>query len=224
MLALLRTLSELMRGKPLVCRQVLLRPPARSDWREWAELRGASRAWLEPWEPLWAGDELSRRTFMRRLRTHALHSQVDRGYAFLIFERRGGALVGGATVGQVRRGAALSATLGYWIGQPHAGRGYMTDALSGLLPFAFDKLALHRLTAAVAVGNAASRRVLRKVGFTSEGVARKYMQIGGQWRDHEIYGMLSTDDRPTAPAEAVEPATRRRRRAPRRFSRQSIAP
>lgn len=222
MLGLLKTLSELMRGKPLVCRQVLLRPPTRSDWREWAELREASRAWLKPWEPAWEGDELSRRTFMRRLRAHALNSQTDRGYAFLIFERRGGALVGGASVGHVRRGAARSATLGYWIGQPHAGRGYMTDALSCLMPFAFDRLALHRLTAAVAMGNAASRRVLEKVGFAAEGVARKYMQIDGEWRDHEIYGMLSTDERPTA-VEAVGRAPRRLR-ARRGFARQPITP
>ena len=221
MIALLRTLSELMRGKPLVRGQVFLRPPARSDWRAWAALRAASRAHLEPWEPPWSGDELSRKAFTRRLRAWALRSQTDRGYAFFVFERRGGALVGGVSLDNVRRGNGQRAELGYWVGAPHARRGYMTDALSALLPFAFDSLGLHRLGAAVLEDNAASQRLLEKIGFAREGVARNYLRIGGEWRDHVIYGMLSTDERPQA---AAAPARRVSRRRARRFSRQTVAP
>ena len=221
MIGLLRTLSELMRGRPLVCGQVYLRPPTRGDWREWAALREESRAHLEPWEPSWGGDALTRKAFVRRLRVYGVASQADRGYAFFVFERRGDALVGGASLNQVRRGIGQSATLGYWIGAPFVRRGFMTDALSGLLPFAFDRLALHRLGAAVLEGNVASRRLLEKVGFTHEGLARKYLRIDGEWRDHALYGMLCTDERPFAVAQPPLPARRCRAR---RFSRQPVAP
>ena len=120
----------------------------------------------------------------------------------------------------MRRGVGQSANLGYWTGAPFARRGFMTDALSGLLPFAFDRLALHRLGAAVLEGNVASNRLLEKVGFTREGLARKYLRIDGEWRDHVLYGMLCTDERPFAVAPTPAP---RRRRA-RRFSRQPVAP
>lgn len=221
MIGLLKTLSELMRGRPLVCGQVYLRPPTRGDWREWAALREESRAHLEPWEPSWGRDALTRKAFVRRLRVYGVASQADRGYAFFVFERRGDALVGGASLNQVRRGIGQSATLGYWIGAPFVRRGFMTDALSGLLPFAFDRLALHRLGAAVLEGNVASRRLLEKVGFTREGLARKYLRIDGEWRDHALYGMLCTDERPFAVAQPSPPARRRRAR---RFSRQPVAP
>ena len=221
MIALLRTLSELMRGKPLVCGQVYLRPPARADWREWAALREASREWLEPWEPSWGRESLSRKAFGRLLRAHAVNSQTDRGYAFFIFERAGDALVGGVSLSHVRRGMGQSASLGYWIGEPHAQRGYMTDALCALLPFAFDGLGLNRLNAAVLENNLASRRLLEKLGFVYEGVARQYLRIDGDWRDHAIYAMVGADERPAAAdaAEAARAFRRRRERRARRFPR-----
>ncbi len=209
MIGLLKTLSELMRGKPLVCGRIYLRPPQRGDWKDWAALRAESRAWLEPWEPSWSRDALSRRAFARRLRACAVNSQTDRGYAFFILERRGDALVGGVSLDDVRRGSGQAASLGYWIGERHARRGYMTDALSALLPFAFDGLELHRLSAAVLERNVASRRVLEKVGFVREGIARKYLRIDGEWQDHVIYGMLSTDERPPL-AEPVRHTPKRR--------------
>ena len=216
MIGLFKTFSELMRGKPLVCGQVYLRPPARGDWTAWVALRAASRAYLEPWEPSWSGDALTRKAFMRRLRVHAINSQTDKGYAFLIFSRRSDDLVGGVSLNHVRRGIGQTASVGYWIGERYARHGYMTDALAGLLPFAFDSLGLHRIDAAVLERNAASRRVLEKVGFTREGVARQYLRIDGEWQDHVIYGMLSTDARP-APVEAVAQPPRRERRFARNF-------
>ena len=101
------------------------------------------------------------------------------------------------------------------IGERFAGRGLMTDALAGALPFAFEGLRLHRVSAAVLKHNTASRRVLEKVGFTEEGMARQYLRINGKWQDHVLYGMLSTDARPMT-VETAAPHARRRR--PRRFA------
>ena len=220
MIPLFRGLSEPRRGKPLVCDQVYLRPPARGDWNEWAVLRSESRGHLEPWEPAWGRDALSRKAFMRRLRVHAVQSLTDRGYVFFIFERRGDALVGGVSLNHVRRGIGQTASLGYWIGEPHARRGYMTDALCALLPFAFEGLGLHRLSAAVLERNAASQRVLEKVGFVREGVARKYLRIADEWQDHAIYAMLSTDERPAA-AMAAAADRKTSRRVRRRLARRA---
>ena len=72
----------------------------------------------------------------------------------------------------------------------------MTAALTGLLPFAFDHLCLHRISAATLPHNIASRTLLEKVGFSEEGFARKYLRINGEWQDHVIYAMLNTDVRP----------------------------
>ena len=209
MKGLVKSLSELMRSRQLPAGRVYLRPPARSDWRRWAALREESRAFLQPWEPTWAPDTLTRKAFARRLKAYAMNAQADVGYALLMFRATDGALVGGISLNHVRRGNSQSASIGYWMGQPHTGQGYMTEAVAGLLPFAFDRLRLQRLSAACLPHNTASRRVLGKVGFMEEGFARRYLRINGEWRDHVIYAMLNTDARPLTAAEAPKRAARR---------------
>ena len=82
-------------------------------------------------------------------------------------------LVGGLTLANVRRGVAQAGSLGYWMGEPYARRGFMTAAVNALIPFAFGALRLHRLEAACIPSNVASVRLLEKTGFTREGFARE---------------------------------------------------
>jgi ribosomal-protein-alanine N-acetyltransferase len=86
-------------------------------------------------------------------------------------------------------------TIGYWVGQPHAHRGYMTTALRCCCRRCSAKLNLHRIEAACIPTNAPSIRVLEKCGFTREGLARRYLCINGVWQDHLLFGMLHEDFR-----------------------------
>jgi ribosomal-protein-alanine N-acetyltransferase len=177
----------------LVGARVLLRPPERGDWQEWADLRGASRAFLVPWEPSWTADALSRAAYRRRLGRYAVDWRTDQGYSFFVYRRDGGALVGGIGLSNVRRGVAETASLGYWIGQRFARNGYMSEALALTLDFAFQSLKLHRVEAACLPSNLASRGLLAKLGFEEEGYARKYLLIDGKWQDHVLFAMLRED-------------------------------
>jgi [ribosomal protein S5]-alanine N-acetyltransferase len=188
-----------VRGAQLDGRRVFLRPPRDTDWRHWADLRGASRDFLTPWEPVWPADALGRAAFRRRVRMVGSEWREDLGYSWLLFRRGDGALLGGVTLSNVRRGVAQSGSLGYWIGAPHARRGYMTEALQLLLPYAFERLGLHRIEAACLPNNAASRSLLRKLGFVEEGYAREYLRINGSWQDHVLYGLLKPELRAAAP-------------------------
>ncbi|MCO5131781.1 MAG: GNAT family N-acetyltransferase [Xanthobacteraceae bacterium] len=174
---------------------LLLRAPQSGDFLPWAQLRERSRAYLTPWEPIWPSDDLTRAGFRRRLRRYAEDILADRAYPFLIFREQDGALVGGITLANVRRGIVQAGTVGYWIGEPFAGHGYMTAALRLLLPTLFGELNLHRVEAACIPGNAASVRVLEKCGFVREGLARRYLCINGVWQDHLLFGMLHEDFR-----------------------------
>lgn len=175
---------------------VYLRQPAMGDWSAWAELRGRSRAFLTPWEPVWAADALNRAAYRRRLRRYAEESRAGIGQSFLIFRNEDDALVGGLTLSNIRRGVAWSATLGYWMGRPHAGRGYMKQAVALTAEHVFNDLRMHRLEAACLPRNAASRGVLTGCGFTEEGLARQYLCINGIWEDHVLYALLAADARP----------------------------
>lgn len=172
-------------------RAVVLRQPLAGDYAEWAELRALSRAHLTPWEPAWALDDLSRSIYRRRLRAYAKDIRDDACYPYFIFDSSAGALVGGMTLSNVRRGSAQTASLGYWMGAPYAGRGYMRDAVAALLPVALGPLRLHRIEAATMLTNAASIRVLELCGFDREGLARSYLKINGRWEDHLLYARVS---------------------------------
>lgn len=183
---------------------VLLRPPRPSDYLAWASLREESRDYLQPWEPAWAEDDLSRAAYRRRLGVYAREMEQGTAWPLFIFDPADEALLGAITLSNIRRGVAETGTLGYWVGQPHAGRGVGTAAAQAILAHAFGPLGLHRVEAACVPTNHASRRVLEKAGFRQEGLARAYLKINGRWADHLLFGVL---DEEFALAVASRPAT-----------------
>lgn len=172
---------------------VLLRPPRAGDYAQWAELRATSRDYLQPWEPAWPDDDLSRAAYRRRLGVYARETELGHAWPFFVFDARGQGLKGAITLSNVRRGVAETGTLGYWIGRSQAGRGHATAAARACVGFAFRSLKLHRVEASCLPTNVASRRVLEKAGFRQEGQARAYLKINGAWADHLLFGLLSEE-------------------------------
>jgi ribosomal-protein-alanine N-acetyltransferase len=172
---------------------VFLRAPQPADYAEWAELREASRSFLMPWEPTWPADDLTRAAFRRRLRRYAEDQRADTAYAFFLFRQADEALVGGLTLGNIRRGVAQAGSLGYWMGAAHARQGHMTAAVRAVLGFAYTTLRLHRVEAACIPANVPSIRLLERTGFVREGYAREYLCINGAWQDHLLYARLRDD-------------------------------
>ena len=175
---------------------VFLRYPRVGDFAAWARLREESRTFLAPWEPAWATDELSKGAFRRRLKRYQREAREDSAYAFFVFRGGDNELLGGCTLSNVRRGVTQCCALGYWVGERFARQGYMFDAVRTLIPFIFRTLGLHRIEAACLPSNEASRNLLGKVGFRQEGVARRYLQINGEWQDHMLFALLSEDVQP----------------------------
>ncbi len=173
--------------------KVRLRPPRFADFRAWQAVREQSRAFLEPWEPVWESDMLTRAAYRKRVRLTVRDWREDRGYGFHVFALPGQALVGGVNLTGVRRRAAQYASLGYWMGSAHANSGLMTAALRLLLPAAFQEFGLHRVEAACIPDNLPSLALLDKFGFRAVGLARQYLRINGAWRDHVLHE-LQVDD------------------------------
>ena len=186
-------IQSLLSKKKLTGERVFLRPPKRRDALNWQKLRMSSKSFLVPWEPAWNASSCTRRAYLRYFKNSNYLANMDRAYSFLIFKTDDKTLLGGINVGNVRRGVAQSASLGYWIGEKHSRNGYMKEALKLLIPSLFVDLRLNRIEAATLEENIASKNLLKKIGFKKEGVLRKYLKINGTWRDHILYGLLEND-------------------------------
>jgi ribosomal-protein-alanine N-acetyltransferase len=173
--------------------RVRLRAPRMADFHEWAALRSRSRDFLQPWEPTWPADDLTRAAFRRRLSLYTRDRDLGLGHAFFILRRSDDTLVGGINLRNITRGVAQSGAIGYWVGEPYARNGHTLAALKTLTRFAFVTLGLHRLEAACCTDNEPSCRLLLKAGFKYEGVARSYLKINGNWRDHLTFGLIEEE-------------------------------
>ena len=107
---------------------------------------------------------------------------------FLMLEEQ---IIGVVGISNIVRGAFQAAYLGYNMAEHQQSQGYMTEALQEIIAFAFSALNLHRLMANFRPENTASRRVLEKLNFVREGLAKNYLLVDGQWADHVLTSLTN---------------------------------
>lgn len=183
------------RRPKLETERMTLRLPQHGDWRGWADLRQESAEFLTPWEPVWSADHLTRRAFTNRVYWAQRAEAQGTALPLLLIRREDQQILGAITLDNIRRGPAQAGTLGYWVGERFSRRGYMREAILGVVHHAFTSMDLSRIEAACLPENVASRGVLEKSGFKYEGVAQSYLQINGRWRNHVLYAALRMDRR-----------------------------
>ena len=179
----------------LFTERLQLRLPEKSDYAAWSRLRGMSENFLKPWEPSWAPYHLSRGDFDQRVALARKSFEGGTAIPLLILRQRDQFLVGGIALENIRLGPSQSATVGYWTGKPFVRNGYMKEALSAVVHYAFAEIGLSRIEAACLPMNKPSRRLLESSGFKYEGVAQSYLEIDGRWRNHVLYANLRKDRR-----------------------------
>lgn len=149
-----------------------------------------NRAYFKQWNPATTEDYFTLEYQEQRLRNE-LALTVDGWMLRLhLFERADSGferVIGDLALNNIIRGAFLSCHLGYKMDQRELNKGYMTEATRRAIAYAFDELKLHRVEANIMPRNQPSRRVVEKLGFEEEGMARKYLKINGVWEDHIHY-------------------------------------
>jgi ribosomal-protein-alanine N-acetyltransferase len=172
-----------------------LRMPRSDDFEQWSTLRQKSQNFLQPWEPEWRKADYKRTSFRQRIKRYQAELKSGKAVSLFVFIEGGETLAGGLTLSNIRRGVAQTCTLGYWMGERHAGKGIMKQAVQLTIPYIFDTLKLHRLEAAAIENNKRSIALLEKCGFVFEGKVRQYLKINGKWQDHRLYALLDDDPR-----------------------------
>jgi ribosomal-protein-alanine N-acetyltransferase len=165
--------------------RVFLRPPGAADRREFVSLMRASRSFHKPWASAPTDDE--------RFAAYLADAQRPDFEAMLVCRCDDLAILGFFNLSQIVRRSLQSAYLGYAIGKPFAGQGYMREGIQLVLRRAFTELRLHRIEANIQPGNHASIALARGAGFSREGFSPRYLKIAGRWRDHERWAILADD-------------------------------
>ena len=174
-------------GKKIVRLQaqgLYLRSPRKSDMLQWIELRRCSSDFLRPWEPKWPDGDLTPAGYYHRLRIYDRQASSGSGKTFFLFDKTAETLLGGISLTRIQQGRLPSATLGYWMGKPHAGKGYMSIALPALLQHAFEDMKLDHVDAACLPHNLRSCGLLRKCGFDEMCRVSDYLEIDSKLEDH----------------------------------------
>lgn len=174
------------------------------DAAQWSKTRLADRAKLEPWEPTTDVEWIRRQTISSwPWVCSGLRTEARKGRMLPFAIELDGEFCGQLTVGNVTHGALRSAWIGYWVASSAAGRGVATGALALGVDHCFGPVMLHRVEATVRPENAASRRVLAKVGFREEGLLQRYLDVDGAWRDHLLMAITVEEVRGSAASTLV---------------------
>ncbi len=168
--------------------QVVVRPLAGADAGELYALVEDNRDHLSPWMP-WAQDQSAAGTadFIRGARDQ---ERADGSFQAAIVA--GGRIAGVIGCHALDR-ANGRVSIGYWIGERDQGRGLVTSAVSAVVDHAFDVWELHRVEIRVAVGNARSAAVCKRLGFVAEGILREAERFTDRYHDLVVYSMLEPE-------------------------------
>ncbi|MGZ0039107.1 GNAT family N-acetyltransferase [Paenibacillus ottowii] len=173
---------------------IFLRPLGLEDGGDLLALRLRNRDSHAPYEPLYEDSFFTLEKQQDYIRQKLRQAEEDQGYLFGIFLLKQERLIGYISISNLVRGVGQFADVGYMMDQQEQGKGHMTAALKLIIQYAFRALSLHRLQAGTLLHNNRSQRVLQKCGFQPEGIARKLVQIQGEWQDHQMFAILAEDN------------------------------
>jgi [ribosomal protein S5]-alanine N-acetyltransferase len=144
-----------------------------------------NREFLEEWEALKC-DEFYTKEYHEKLLEDELASIEDGKLLklWIIKKDNESRVIGCISFNNIVKGAFLSCHLGYKLDKDEINKGFITEAVKKGIEIMFDKFNLHRIEANIMPKNKRSQRVVEKLGFYNEGLAKKYLKINGRWEDH----------------------------------------
>jgi ribosomal-protein-serine acetyltransferase len=181
-----------LRRHPVETPRALLVPIEVTDGPElWDAVEG-SRWHLERWLP-WVPFNNTRDASLRYAEACALDWDAGRAVRFAIRDGKTRELLGVVGLDSCVH-LHRACELGYWLRRDATGRGIMTEAAQAAVDFAFSRMGVHRIRCAAATDNVASLRVISRLAFRFEGIARQAELVGSRWLDHALFARLSNDE------------------------------
>jgi ribosomal-protein-alanine N-acetyltransferase len=176
-------------------RRLLLTLPLAEDAPRMLRFMEENRQHLAPWDPARPVEHYTVGFWSRYLAAMVEAYRAGESMRLVLLERSApdGEIIGVCNFSNIIRGAFQCAILGYSLDHRYEGKGMMYEALSAAIPYVFEHLNLHRISANYIPTNQRSGNLLRRLGFTVEGYARDYLLIAGRWQDHILTSLTNSD-------------------------------
>lgn len=174
--------------------RLILRPLEIIDYENWVQAYSSMQAPQNEWdETNWADSELSLKKFKDLLKSEKELRHKDHTFAFGIFLKDDGTLIGQVSLMDISRAVFQNAYLGYRIFNNYWGYGFAQEASRGCLEIAFKKLKLHRVEAGISPKNKKSLKVAKALKMRKEGVSKRRLLVHKKWQDMEIWALTKEE-------------------------------
>ena len=146
---------------------------------------------LTKWEPTRTLDYYSVEATQKRIESNTQDHELGKSVSLVAFNKTKTEIIALCTFSNIVYGAFQACHLGYSISEREQGKGLMFEMLESAINFLFDEYNLHRIMANYIPENKRSEKLLLKLGFEKEGLAKSYLKINGQWQDHVLTSRIS---------------------------------
>lgn len=176
---------------PLATERLILRCPTAEMRAGVLAYRQRNRQHLQPWEPERAPEFYTAQAVADRLSSMQRQIEDQSAVHWLVFAHDGDEVIGDCSVTNIVRGPFQACHLGFSLGSEYQGKGLMHEALAAAISHTFETLELNRIMANYQPNNHRSEKLLCRLGFEREGLAKKYLKINGQWTDHVLTSLIN---------------------------------
>ncbi len=174
--------------------RLIIRPLALHDFENWRQAYSSQNTPQNEWdESNWKDSELTLKKFKEQLKLQLKLRSQDKTYAWGVFRKDDGVLIGLVDLMDISRGLFQNAYLGYRIFNNFWNQGYATEACQAVLTMAFKELKLHRIEAGISPSNKSSLKVAKRIGLRKEGRSPRRLYIDKKWQDMILFAATSED-------------------------------
>jgi [ribosomal protein S5]-alanine N-acetyltransferase len=166
----------------------VLRP---EDFTLLVKYQNENRQHLLKWEPMRTADFYTPEATKKRVLINYQHFKLGTSLSLVGFNKTKTEIIGLCTFSNIIYGAFQACSLGYSISHRAQGRGLMFEMLQSAISYLFNTYHLHRIMANYIPGNRRSEKLLLRLGFEKEGLAKSYLNIAGKWQDHVLTAKIN---------------------------------
>ena len=152
---------------------------------------------LAPWEAERSKDFFTLNKWIKTTHNNQQLYQAGTDLKFSALNKSRTEILGTCNFSNIVHGVFQACHLGYSIAEKHQGQGLMSEIVHAGIQYMFNNIGLHRIMANYVPANNRSEKLLTRLGFEQEGLAKSYLKINGQWQDHILTSKINLNKQST---------------------------